>query len=109
MRVDCDAIDDFIENLKSGSLPMGVVFLSVTRRKAERDSVREEIAIHASAVVRTIEGIEYLLQAGEGCGVDYCDATREKKGSERANGLRKQVNDFCTRRGWEVRPGVVGE
>jgi len=115
MRVSCNSLAEFLTNLCDDSLIVlfGVVYFSMDRRAMDegnpRDSVRYEVSIQASAVIRSNDGeSEYLLECGEPCGMDWCDASNSREGSACANQLRKKLEVFCDDRGLKVRPGVVG-
>jgi len=48
-----------------------------------------------------------LMEAGEVCGIDYRDSTKEFAGSEKADELRHMIEEFCNHRGMVVRPGLI--
>ena len=115
MRVECNSIKDFIENLLAGEAVVDVfdkkVFVDITRRPVHGDSsnVVYLVDIHASVIVNTSDQGQYLLVAGESTGKDYDDATNDKSGTDRAYDLKAKLGDFCKVHGLEVRPGMLSE
>lgn len=114
MRVQCSSIDDFLANLNKcgGTVLNGTVFVDESRRPAHGQhpnvSVRWIVEIQASAVVELPDNRgEFLLQAGEECGLDYTDATQEFDGSDRAAELRGQLEGYCESRQLSLLPGIV--
>ena len=113
MRVTCGTIDEFIENLKAlphGAVFQKVIYVSRTRNSIDgtaRNGVRFSVVLQASAVVDLGDDGQYLLEAGEDCGIDYEDSTQERKGTERASELRQKIKRHCESHGIDVRPGIV--
>lgn len=115
MRVSCDTVEDFLANLsdvRSDDVILKTLYLGVNRRyrgaDRKEDCLIVEHTIQLSAVVRLDDGTEYLLVAGEGCGLDHLD-TEERDGSRRLESLRERINDYCIESGLRVKPGVVSE
>lgn len=115
MRVDCLCVADFIQNLTLSGPDCVLdksIYVNVNRRPFEGDkhsSVKFQVTIQASAVVAVGEDGQYLLSAGEDCGMDYEDSSQEKTGSEKALELRKALETFCSVLGITIRPGIVSE
>jgi hypothetical protein len=115
MRVTCNTIDEFIENLAAeapGSVFQNVIRTSRTRRALTQDkyNVKFEVTFQATAVIDVNMGDDvgqYLLEAGEICGIDYEDASQENGGTEKAYELRGKIVDFCRGKDLDVRPGVI--
>lgn len=114
MRVCCDNLDDFITNLKhepASNVVRHVVHVSTTMRPLDtsdkRTAVKFSVVFQASVVVNLDDGGQYMLDYGEDCGLDYRDASKDFKGSERAAALRKRLEEFCDDHGLTIRPGVV--
>jgi len=108
MRVVCDCIKDFIENLeseKNEDVVQKTVRVNTTFN--ERGDVTVGVVIQASTIVNIGDEGQYLLEVGEDCGIDYNDATQEKKGSERALFLKKMIVNYCEGRGLIVKPGMI--
>ena len=115
MRVTCSSIEEFLENIQqvdSEKVYSKVIFVSLTRRPLDGDkrhAARFQVVLQVSAVINDEEGGQYLLLAGEDCGIDYEDATQEKNGSDAAAALQHQLMSFCDLRGLGIRPGNVSE
>jgi hypothetical protein len=110
MRVTCETLDDFIEDLRnqgSSSVHQNMVRVSTSRRDMDDYGARFMVTFQASAVVCPSEGGDYLLQVGIDCGVDYEDATREKNGTEGLVKLKERLKSFCGESGLKVGPGVI--
>ncbi len=118
MRIVCQDIDDFLYNIKKegkDNVYRKVIYVSYVKRPLDKNKecVRWEILLQASTVIHvsSITGIkdegEYLLEVGIECGIDYADASKELKGTERATKLKKQIQDFCHANGLTTRPGVI--
>lgn len=112
MIITCTSIDEFIECLEAEkAVFQGVVRVSIVRQpfdKGNRDSTIYEVVLQASAVVLVDEESQYMLQVGIACGKDYCDATQEMGGSEKAKELKSRLQQFAESRGWKILPGIIG-
>lgn len=119
MKITAQTVDEFLRCLKaepSGAVLQNVVRVSVAKRpmdgNSKRDAVKWQVTLQASAVVGIIEdgeeqGGQYLLQVGEECGVDYRDASQETPGTERADELRRMIQDYCDGHSLRVLPGTI--
>lgn len=112
MRVVCGTVDEFIENLQNGDgeILQNTVRVSRTRNPWDdnkMEEVRFDVVFQVSAVVDMGEDGQYLLEAGERCGTDYEDSTKEMAGSDRATVLRRKIEDYCGEAGLTVLPGVI--
>ncbi len=108
MLVTCTTVEGFLKNLATadaGDILSKAVWVEISYR--EIDEVRSMANFQASAVVAIGDG-EYLLQVGVDCGVDYNDASQELKGTAEAGQLMRMIDEFCTLKGLEIRPGVIG-
>ncbi len=108
MRVVCQTISEFLENLEHE--PDDAVLQKTIRVSCILKFVHEaksEIIVQASAVVSIGEEGQYLLEAGEICGMDYKDASGECQGTDKAEYLRGMIKEVCDRRGWSIRPGII--
>jgi hypothetical protein len=110
MRVTCNTLDEFVENLEKegpARIFQRVIRVSVTRRPLDEDGVKFRVNFQASAVIDLGDGEgQYLLEVGQDCGTDFEDASQETEGSERAEALKQRLK-LCCREGIELRPGVV--
>ena len=128
MRTVCPTIDDFLENVgrklvNTWSACKGdvdrfkcpvhrkAIYLSRFRTSVGKDdnqhtAVKFKVLLHVSAVISDSEG-EYLLEAGEDCGIDYEDGSQEFNGTEKADELVAKLKEFCKINKLETRPGSV--
>ena len=113
MRVICNTLDDFIENLggyEKDDILQGCVYVDTTKNPVDgnkRTAVKFSVVFQASAVIALPDGGEFLLQMGVDCGTDYHDGTQAMDGTEEADNLRFRLKDFCSSRGVLVRPGII--
>lgn len=110
MRVTYHTIDAFLRDLENESperVFQRAVRVQVSKSSVPPDNVACDVTIQVSAVVSTEDGGEYLMDAGERCGRDFCDGDGEFAGSERADELRGEIERFCERTGLTVRPGFI--
>ncbi len=113
MRVSNTSIADFLECLKHvNQIYDDTVRVSIYRNPVDgpdkNKAVKFHVAIQASALVITDSENEYILEAGELCGIDYQDSSQEFKASEKAKELREAVVVACGSR-WKVLPGIISE
>lgn len=128
MRNVCSTVDEFLENLnielmeynlkRNQYTPPGGVEFPIHRKSVflskhevpidenKRNAIKFDVVVVVSAVVSTEEG-EYLLECSENQGIDYHDASNERKGTENANKTIARVNEFCNTNGLMVRPGAI--
>jgi len=113
MKVSCLSIADYLENLHTvKDVYDKTIRVSVIRRPVDgtsRDAIKFDVVLQSSTVVLVNEESEYILEAGETCGVDYEESTPERKGSERAQELKKQIVELAVGKGWQVLPGIISE
>lgn len=112
MRIVCNTVEELLEDLEKSDCTLlfqkSIRFSTTYRAMGnEVEPVRFQVGVQVSAILETDQGGEYIIEAGEHCGIDYRDASREYKGTERAQSIRKRVEDFCRARGLVVRPGVI--
>ena len=109
MRVTCQTVKEFIENLGTAeSVFRRTVWCSTTKRAEDEDGVKFVMGFQASAVMVFDDGSDALLDVGVGCGMNYEDATQDFSGTELAEKLRVQVSDYVqSRDGWKCLPGII--
>ena len=111
MRVVCQTIDEFIDNLQDREVVFGTIWLSKVEDplngKTKRDATSFQIGIQASAVVQMGDGGQYLLEAGEFTGKDYKDASPTQEGTTGFEELKRKIEDVCHQRSWQIKPGLV--
>ena len=83
--------------------------------KNELNEAKLEVVIQVSALVRVLEehdGVQeesqYLLEAGQFCGIDYIDSSNDPQGTRIADELKSQICDYALERNWKVLPGIIG-
>jgi len=114
MRVECNSVADFLVNLDGQARRVfgGKVWVEKKVNVEGSDPrmvIKQRVIVQVGAVLREDDGSEYLLIAGEDCGVDYMDGGGEDKGSKIAEALLLNVKTFCDANGLTVRPGKVSE
>lgn len=112
MRVVCDTVEQFVRNLRlERDVYQRVVRVQVTSNPAgvgtSRDAPVLSVNFQASAVVRSDDGGEFLLEVGEDCGHDWRDKSQRFEGTARAKELEDMVRRACEELGLEVRPGLI--
>ncbi len=112
MRVSCPTIVEFLECLESVDTVFDdtIRFSKISKPLGENKAkaVKFEVVVQASTVVQSKES-EYILEAGQSCGVDYNDASQEFEGSEVAAAYKKAVESVAVQKGWKVLPGVISQ
>ena len=123
MRTICKTVDDFLENLRIELTQFGnsssttkqhpihrkAIYLTQIDVPIEEDklnAVRFDVMIQIGAVVVTEEG-EYLLECIESQGIDYRDASNEKKGTEQSELTVARIEEFCKLNQLTIRPGSL--
>lgn len=116
MRITTQTVDEFIECLQDvESIFDSTVRVSVGKvphgDKEVRNCVKFLVSIQVSAVVIVSDesGAEYLIDAGEICGVDYVDSSNSLEGTVRANAMKDKIRQFASSKGWRTLPGVISE
>jgi len=115
MRIICQSVNEFLENLKAegpGAVWNGVVYVSRIRQPVDADkfkAVHFRVTLQASAVICRGDDEQYVLEVGEFCGDDYVDAQPSKEGSVWMDQLYDRIKAFCEDGGLEIRPGIIGE
>jgi len=113
MRVTFITIEEFLHDLKnveSDKVFQQAVRIQRSQRPIQGDkysAVKFEVVLQVSAVVSTDDGGEYIMETGEVCGYDYRDSSREFAGSEKADELKRMIEEFCSHHGLVVRPGLI--
>lgn len=111
MRITTSTVDEFVECLDNAvSIFENTIRVSITRRPQEggRNAVKFDVVLQASALVTSPEG-EYILEAGEECGIDYNDATQEKQGSSVASKQKQMIVEYAKTKNWKVLPGIISD
>lgn len=104
MRIVCQSVPSFIENLKLGKVVEGVVWIDQTKREVKPCIMI--VNLQASAILEVETG-QILVQYGEDCGQDFLDGETELKGSEGAKARRDRLIEWCEEHQLRVKPGLV--
>lgn len=111
MRVTCHNLDEFLENLEPQRVLLDTIWASRTETplngKNRFDATSFRIGLQVSAVVEMEDGGQYILEAGEDCGKDLRDSQPELDGTATFKALKAKLVDFCERRSWTIKPGMV--
>jgi len=113
MRVTCNDIAEFLKCLEDeGNERVFQRTVRVSRSRNPLDdskdkAVRFSANIQVSTVIDLGDDGQYLLEAGEDCGIDYEDSTREMLGTEQMEMLRNRIMVCCDRLGLKVLPGLI--
>ena len=112
MRIACSSIDQFLENLSEEQILYQTIWVSKTslplNGKTRFDASSFAIGFQVSAVVEKENGDQYLLEAGEACGIDRTNRGEEStEGTDKEKGLREKVAMFCQAKSWQIKPGVI--
>ena len=111
MLISCNTMEEFCANIKEeNKLVENTIWTSITKNPLDgdkRSAVKFEVTFQASAVIIFGDNGEALLELGVDCGKDFHDATQDYIGSEEAETLRDQLNQFCNGRDILSRSGIV--
>ena len=107
MRVVCRTVEAFVENLRLGEAVEKTVWLDETHREISEHKILCNLQV--SAIVRLVDGGEFLLQYGEDVGYDFTDGEPQKEGSDAMGHRKGYLKECCEDIGLVVRPGIVTE
>lgn len=107
MRIECQSVRDFLDNLAGEDVFLRRVHVDVTQI-AVKDHIHE-IVFQASAVLNLGDQGQALVACGEKCGRDVATADGAMEGTRRAKELREMLEMKCVEQGLEVRPGILSE
>lgn len=116
MRITCTSIDDFITNLKSGTIWENRVYYERSRRvlngKTMRDATSFQVFYQTSAVLE-VGGGQALLVCGVDCGIDRTTADGDLEGTIEQDFLHRKLEKYCSDNERGVRialmPGVLDQ
>lgn len=115
MRIGCATVDDFFTCLDAEvQIFQSTIRLTVSPHPIGEPTIgkvptKVAIILQATALVSCEGNAEYLLEVGVDCGMDYNDASQEKKGTPVAEALKARFAEYAAKRGWRILPGVIGE
>ena len=110
MIIKCQALADFIENLKAAPPYNDTVFIdrtSTPRTVGTKEPTSFDWWFQASAVVTFEAGGQALLLCGVACGVDRISQPATREGSEKAESLVSELRQYCESAGIRVLPGMI--
>jgi len=112
MRIECPTLQEFFDCVRSEEkFFQNAIRYSVVRRPVGKDptiQIKEEVILQVTTVVVADPG-EYLLQSAEHCGYDYNENPPERNGSEKAEELVKNLQQFAKVNRLKLLPGIIHE
>jgi len=109
MRVSCQTLDEFLDNLKAREAAQ--VFdrtLYVSRFIANKNSSRRQVILHASTVIAVDSEKEFILDLDVDCGYDYHEGGGvEALGTTQANLIIQALTEYATSTNLKILPGVL--
>lgn len=107
MRIQCQELGDFLQNLDEGGIHRKVVHVSRVLNKEDRRSPVTYVSLQCSAVVEYGDGTEALIECGFYCGADVATSDGGPEGSERFDEFREELSDYCLKKDLRLLPGVI--
>lgn len=111
MRIKCDSLDEFLDNLREAAVYRRIVHYSREREplngRTRADATSWDIWYRVSAVLEFEDGGQALLEAVEHCGQDRTTADGGDEGLRRQVELHTRLLDECRDRELRVLPGIV--
>lgn len=113
MRIATTRIEDFIENLKTGTVYGGRVYYERSEMalgdKPRRDATSLAVVYQASAVVVFPDGAEALVVCGIDCGIDRTTGDGGLDGSRKWDEVHCELKQFCSEVHVSLLPGVLDQ
>jgi len=117
MRVKCSSFEEFVANIEAeleGAVYRNIVYINRTDQPIDgtrEKAVKYMVSLSLFAVVMVepdvIDSPQYILEMNQECGIDYRDSTKELNGTSALEKVGKDVEEFCARKKFSLRPGVV--
>ena len=110
MRIKCENLEDFMENIQDAAVYQGYVYVNRSRMSLNgdaRNATSFEVFFQASAVVNFGDGGQALVESGQSCGVDRLTGDGGAEGSDVGQNLYRQLVEFCEEQGLVVKPGML--
>lgn len=114
MRIVCETIEDFLENLESLGVEEGAdqLFHNEIRRSVSHRDKREtsrRVVLQFTAVVCRHDGSEFLLDFGEDCGFDELSEPKDLVGTKKEQTLTNLVRELSLVKSgvWSIKPGII--
>lgn len=113
MRIACDTVADFLENIRGAvvlgkSVYVNQIQHSLNATGSVREATSIEVGIQLSAVIQFDEEGEALVECGEMLATDRLTANGSLDGTERFKEILENLRSFCSANGLTIRPGVLG-
>lgn len=105
MRIVCDDIEDFIENMKGLTIYRKTVYVSRISRPIEGSPSRD-IILQASTILEVGKDEQALLEYGLRMGTDR-PSENEYHGSEERDAHLKILQDYCELNEYTIKPGIL--
>ena len=110
MRIQCQSVQAFLENLEGQKVYQKTVYVDKTRHAYgddDRKASSWDIIFQASAIIEFEDEGQALVQLGVDCGVDRKSDGGEYNGSEEADVRRDTIEAFCKENDLTMRPGIL--
>lgn len=107
MRITCETLEDFLENLTGHEVYQDTIWVNRTTKRV--DSLVTDSAIEASAVIVRSDESEAIIQWGQDCGHDLDTADGHRNGTEKQVELYTNLQAYATPRGLKLLPGILSE
>lgn len=112
MRIKCDDVGAFLENLKDEKIHRDMVYVNLNRvplgEGPPRKATSFDVYFQASAVIEfdKDEG-QAIVECGEHCGVDRETSDGGIEGTNKAMELMNMIQTFCRQLGLTIKPGLL--
>ena len=112
MKIICNHIEDFIENLRDAEVFRNVVYHERSDRplngKSKLDATSFQIIYQTSAILEFEDG-QALLACGLDCGIDRNTGDGGLDGSSARGAACDMLKRFCEEKGLRLLPGVLDQ
>lgn len=114
MRIVCETIEDFLENLESLGIEDGAdqLFHNEIRRSVshrDKQETSRKVILQFTAVVCRHDGSEFLLDFGIDCGFDEFSPIEDLAGTVKEQQITNLVKglDLVKSGIWTIKPGTI--
>ena len=111
MRIRCQNLGDFFANVRAAEVLRGTVWFEKTERpltdQPRHKATSLEVTVRVSAILLLDEVDSRLLEMAEICGVDRTTADGGPDGSDRADEVRKELEQHCEDLQLRILPGEL--
>jgi len=107
MKIVCQTVQEFIDNVRNNEIFEATVWASISSNFMDKDDVKALVYFQASAIIVYPEAGQALVELGVECGTDYNDVTNDHGGTKKAETLRQELKDYCDSNGLTMKPGTL--